>query len=189
MPGMTLHSLHSITFGAQSDGAWSDAENRLLPNESGEHSDGFFIGTNKLMQLVLGVGGDAKRLPPLFDQRNPSVTRMIEELIETAHAESHPVGICGQAPSDHPDFAKFLVEAYVPTRPILGSSGALVLDLSLIPLAEIALVVMERGPSLGPRAVPPSIFAQVMLVSAVTVLVVPLILRPLLVSPVFTSSS
>lgn len=78
---------------------------------------------------------------------------------------------------------------YLPAQPILGSSGALVLGVSLIPRAEIALVVMERGLSLGPWAVPPSIFAQVVLVSAVTVLVVPLILRPILTSHSFAPSA
>jgi pyruvate,water dikinase len=76
-----------------------------------ERFDGFSIGTNDLTQLVLGVGRDAERLTYLFDERNPSVTRMISDLIDRAHDADRPVGICGQAPSDHPDFAEFLVEA------------------------------------------------------------------------------
>ena len=78
--------------------------------------------------------------------------------------------------------------AYVPALPFLGSSGALVLGLSLVPRAEIALVIMQRGLELGRWAVPPSIFAQVVLISAVTVLVTPLVLRPLLTPPSMVSA-
>jgi pyruvate,water dikinase len=73
--------------------------------------DGFSIGTNDLTQLALGIGRDAERLAPLFDERSPTVKRLIRLLIDDAHAAGRPVGICGQAPSDHPDFAAFLVEA------------------------------------------------------------------------------
>ena len=73
-----------------------------------------------------------------------------------------------------------VVGAYVPAWPLLGSSGALVLGLSLVPRAEIALVIMKRGLELGAGAVPPGVFAQVVLVSAGTVLATPLLLRPLL---------
>ncbi|PQJ36458.1 hypothetical protein BSZ35_12025 [Salinibacter sp. 10B] len=70
--------------------------------------------------------------------------------------------------------------AYLPARPLLGSSSALVLGLSLVPRAEIALVVMQRGLELGNWAVPPSLFAQVVMISAITVVAIPLVLRPLL---------
>ena len=73
--------------------------------------DGFSIGTNDLTQLVLGVGRDAEQLSYLFDERDTSVKRMISHLIDEAHAAGCPVGICGQAPSDHPEFAEFLVNA------------------------------------------------------------------------------
>lgn len=61
-------------------------------------------------QLVLGVDRDSARPAHLFDERRPSVKRMIRDLIIAAHAAGRPVGICGQAPSDHPEFAAFLVE-------------------------------------------------------------------------------
>ena len=79
-----------------------------------------------------------------------------------------------------------IVGAYVPARPLLGSSSALVLGLSLVPRAEIALIIMQRGLERGGWAVPPGVFAQVVLISAVTVLAIPLVLRPLLtgMSPV-----
>lgn len=81
------------------------------------------------------------------------------------------------------------IGAYVPALPILGSSGAFVLGLSLVPRAEIALVIMQRGLELGAWAVPPAVFAQVVLISAVTVLVMPLVLRPLLTPPTILSAS
>jgi pyruvate, water dikinase len=84
--------------------------NILQADEFAERFDGFSIGSNDLTQLTLGIGRDDDRLTHLFDERNPSVKRLIHELIETAHAAGKPVGICGQAPSDHPDFAEFLVE-------------------------------------------------------------------------------
>jgi pyruvate,water dikinase len=57
------------------------------------------------------VGRDAERLTHLFDERNAAVKRRISELIDAAHDAGCPVGICGQAPSDYPEFAEFLVEA------------------------------------------------------------------------------
>ncbi|MFP4622643.1 MAG: phosphoenolpyruvate synthase [Gemmatimonadota bacterium] len=76
-----------------------------------ERFDGFSIGTNDLTQLVLGVGRDSERLQYLYDEREESVKRMIRQLIERAHEADRKVGLCGQAPSDHPEFAEFLVEA------------------------------------------------------------------------------
>lgn len=81
-----------------------------------------------------------------------------------------------------------IIGAYLPARPLLGSTGALVLGLSLVPRAEITLVIAQRGLELGPWALPPTIFAQVVLVSAATVLIVPLVLRPLLAGPSTPSS-
>ena len=72
--------------------------------------DGFSIGSNDLTQLVLGVDRDSTDLAYLFDERNDAVKKMIAALIASAHKEGCKVGICGQAPSDYPDFAKFLVE-------------------------------------------------------------------------------
>ncbi|MEN6640983.1 MAG: putative PEP-binding protein, partial [Armatimonadia bacterium] len=72
---------------------------------------GFSIGSNDLTQLVLGVDRDAADLAQLFDERNEAVTQMIRQLIERAHSKHRKVGLCGQAPSDHPEFAEFLVQA------------------------------------------------------------------------------
>ncbi|HJL18502.1 MAG TPA: phosphoenolpyruvate synthase [Sandaracinaceae bacterium LLY-WYZ-13_1] len=84
--------------------------NVILAREFARRFDGFSIGSNDLTQLVLGVDRDSDRLAHLFDERNEAVKRMIRTLVSEAHAEQTKVGLCGQAPSDHPDFAAFLVE-------------------------------------------------------------------------------
>jgi len=78
-----------------------------------ERFDGFSIGSNDLTQLVLGVDRDSEDLAHIFDARNESVKRMIKQLIETAHKYHCKVGICGQAPSDYPEFAEFLVRCNI----------------------------------------------------------------------------
>ena len=85
--------------------------NVLLAREFGTRFDGFSIGSNDLTQLTLGVDRDNALLAKLFDERNPAVLRSIERLIADAHAVGCKVGICGQAPSDHAEFAEFLVRA------------------------------------------------------------------------------
>lgn len=85
--------------------------NVILAPEFGARFDGFSIGSNDLTQLTLGVDRDNALLTALFDERNPAVMRSIEHLIREAHAVGCKVGICGQAPSDHPEFAEFLVRA------------------------------------------------------------------------------
>ena len=81
-----------------------------LADEFAKRFDGFSIGSNDLTQLVLGIDRDSAELAELFDERDLAVKRMIERLIKTAHAVGKKVGICGQAPSDYPEFAEFLVE-------------------------------------------------------------------------------
>lgn len=83
--------------------------NVVLAKEFCELFDGFSIGSNDLTQLVLGVDRDSERLASLFDERNPAVKWMIREFLHTARALQKPVGICGQAPSDYPEFTDFLV--------------------------------------------------------------------------------
>ncbi|MFP4661396.1 MAG: phosphoenolpyruvate synthase [Halanaerobiales bacterium] len=84
--------------------------NILLAEQFAERFDGFSIGSNDLTQLVLGIDRDSDELQDLFDERNPAVKKIIRDLIDTAHQKNRKVGICGQAPSDYPEFAKFLVE-------------------------------------------------------------------------------
>ncbi|GER23449.1 hypothetical protein NCCP1664_19450 [Zafaria cholistanensis] len=83
--------------------------NVVLAEEFARRFDGFSIGSNDLTQLVLGVDRDAADLAALFDERDPAVTAMIAEAIRKAHAAGIKIGICGQGPSNHPDFAAFLV--------------------------------------------------------------------------------
>ncbi|MGE3984767.1 MAG: phosphoenolpyruvate synthase [Dehalococcoidia bacterium] len=85
--------------------------NVILAEEFAQRFDGFSIGSNDLTQLVLGVDRDSHELTHLFDERNDAVKRMIADLIKRAHQVGAKVGICGQAPSDYPDFAAWLVEA------------------------------------------------------------------------------
>jgi pyruvate, water dikinase len=84
--------------------------NVILASEFAEIFDGFSIGSNDLTQLVLGVDRDSDIVAPLFDERNPAVMKMIAEVITTCRARGRKIGICGQAPSDYPEFARFLVE-------------------------------------------------------------------------------
>jgi pyruvate,water dikinase len=71
--------------------------------------DGFSIGSNDLTQLMLGVDRDSEIVAHLFDERNPAVTRVISQVIQIAKRFGRKIGICGQAPSDYPEFAEFLV--------------------------------------------------------------------------------
>jgi len=84
--------------------------NVILAEQFAARFDGFSIGSNDLTQLVLGVDRDSAELRDLFDERDEAVKRMIAEVIRRAHASGRKVGICGEAPSNHPDFAAFLVE-------------------------------------------------------------------------------
>jgi pyruvate,water dikinase len=87
--------------------------NVVLAEEFGQRFDGFSIGTNDLTQLVLGVDRDSEMLSEIFDERNPAIKRTVEQLIESAHRVDTKVGICGQAPSDYPEFAAFLVRTNI----------------------------------------------------------------------------
>lgn len=85
--------------------------NIVLADQFAERFDGFSIGSNDLTQLVLGVDRDSADLAYLFDERHEAVKTTIAQLLRAAHKAKCKVGICGQAPSDHPEFAAFLVEA------------------------------------------------------------------------------
>jgi pyruvate,water dikinase len=84
--------------------------NVILADQYAEIFDGFSIGSNDLTQLTLGIDRDSALVSHLFDERNEGVRRMVKMAIETAKAKGRKIGICGQAPSDYPEFAKFLVE-------------------------------------------------------------------------------
>ena len=85
--------------------------NVILAEEFAARFDGFSIGSNDLTQLTLGVDRDAEDLAALFDESDPAVLWMIESLIARAHKAGAKVGLCGQAPSNDPAFARLLVKA------------------------------------------------------------------------------
>ena len=84
--------------------------NVILAEEFAEVFDGFSIGSNDLTQLILGVDRDSEIVAHIFDERNAAVKAMIAQVIKVCRAKGRKIGICGQAPSDYPDFAQFLVE-------------------------------------------------------------------------------
>ena len=86
--------------------------NAILADEFLAYFDGFSIGSNDMTQLTLGLDRDSgmELLAIDFDERDPAVTFMIERAIDACRKQNKYVGICGQGPSDHPDFAKWLVE-------------------------------------------------------------------------------
>ena len=84
--------------------------NVVLAAEFAKRFDGFSIGSNDLTQLTLGVDRDSGELANLFDEQDPAVKWMISNVIAEARKAGAKIGLCGQAPSDHPEFAAFLVE-------------------------------------------------------------------------------
>jgi len=84
--------------------------NVLMAEEFAEIFDGFSIGSNDLTQLTLGIDRDSEVVSDLFDERNEGVKEMIRMAIKKAHKKKKKIGLCGQAPSDFPEMARFLVE-------------------------------------------------------------------------------
>jgi len=84
--------------------------NVILADEFAQVFDGFSIGSNDLTQLILGLDRDSSLVAHIFDERNEAVKTMVRAVIKSAKANHRKIGICGQAPSDYPEFARFLVE-------------------------------------------------------------------------------
>jgi pyruvate, water dikinase len=84
--------------------------NVILADEFADIFDGFSIGSNDLTQLTLGVDRDSEIVAPIFDERNAAVKKLIAQVIAVCRKRGRKIGICGQAPSDYPEFAQFLVE-------------------------------------------------------------------------------
>jgi pyruvate,water dikinase len=112
--------------------------NVILADQFSELFDGFSIGSNDLTQLTLGVDRDSTQIAALFDERNDAVLRSCSLLIETAHKYGRKVGICGQAPSDYPEFAAFLVEKGI-------DSISLIPDVVLRTTADILIIENEKA--------------------------------------------
>ncbi|MEW6734240.1 MAG: phosphoenolpyruvate synthase [Acidobacteriota bacterium] len=107
---MAKNGLHQ---GKESLGIYCMCElpaNVMLAEEFLRIFDGYSIGSNDLTQLILGIDRDSGTVAHLFDERNEAVRQMIAHAIEAAKRLNKPIGICGQAPSDYPDFAAWLVE-------------------------------------------------------------------------------
>lgn len=113
--------------------------NALLAEQFAKLFDGFSIGSNDLTQLTLGVDRDSALLSDLFDEQNEASKQMITMIIEKAKTCGIPVGLCGQAPSDHPEFARFLVEQGI--NSISFNPDALLAGIKNIQAAESAPVV------------------------------------------------
>ncbi|MEZ4416609.1 MAG: phosphoenolpyruvate synthase [Gemmatimonadota bacterium] len=118
--------------------------NVILAEGFAARFDGFSIGSNDLTQLVLGVDRDNATLAPLFDEHDAAVRWMITQVIERAHACGRPVGICGQAPSDDPGFARFLVDAGI-------DSVSLNPD-SIVPVLRTLTTPVQQAPPPQPAA-------------------------------------
>jgi pyruvate,water dikinase len=117
--------------------------NVLRAREFAAIFDGFSIGSNDLTQLVLGVDRDSALVAPVFDERDPAVLAIIADVIRIAHEGGATVGICGQAPSDYPEFAEFLVAQGIDS--ISLNPDALLRGLATIAAAEQAARRLTRG--------------------------------------------
>jgi pyruvate,water dikinase len=112
--------------------------NVILADQFSQIFDGFSIGSNDLTQLTLGVDRDSSQIAALFDERNEAVKRACSQLIRVAHEYGRKVGICGQAPSDYPEFAKFLVAEGI-------DSISLIPDVVLRTTADVLEIEAKQG--------------------------------------------
>jgi pyruvate,water dikinase len=106
---MKAHGLRQGEDGLEIYAMCEIPSNVILAAEFLDVFDGFSIGSNDLTQLVLGIDRDSGTVAHLFDERNDAVYRMVGAAIDAAHKAGKPIGICGQAPSDYPEFAAWLV--------------------------------------------------------------------------------
>ncbi|HLG40979.1 MAG TPA: phosphoenolpyruvate synthase [Chitinophagaceae bacterium] len=113
--------------------------NALLAEEFAKHFDGFSIGSNDLTQLTLGADRDSTLLSEIFSPFDPAVMQLIRMSIEKAKAAGIKIGLCGQAPSDYPEYAKFLVECGIDS--ISFNPDALLKGIENIQKAENKLIV------------------------------------------------
>ena len=112
--------------------------NVVLAEEFADVFDGFSIGSNDLTQLMLGLDRDSELVSHLYNERNPAVKQMIASVIEKVKKKGRKIGICGQAPSDFPDFAEFLVECGIDSISLNPDS-----------VIRTRLIVAEKEKSLG----------------------------------------
>jgi pyruvate,water dikinase len=108
--------------------------NVILADEFATVFDGFSIGSNDLTQLTLGLDRDSELVSDIFDENNDAVKKLISQVIKTANENQTVIGLCGQAPSDFPEFAHFLVSEGIDS--ISFNPDALLLGLDNIRQAE-----------------------------------------------------
>ncbi|EKD78214.1 MAG: hypothetical protein ACD_41C00389G0006 [uncultured bacterium] len=97
--------------------------NVILAEEFIQIFDGFSIGSNDLTQLTLGLDRDSGLVAHIYDERNPAVKKLLAQAIKTVHAAGKKIGICGQAPSDFPEIAEFLVDQGIDTMSVTPDTG------------------------------------------------------------------
>ena len=119
--------------------------NVILAEEFAQYFDGFSIGSNDLTQLTLGVDRDSELLSDIFDINDLGVKKMIAMVIASAHKTHTKIGLCGQAPSDYPEFAQFLVENGI--NSISFNPDALITGIKNINTAEEHKVVFGMAES------------------------------------------
>ncbi len=112
--------------------------NVVLADQFSEVFDGFSIGSNDLTQLTLGLDRDSELVAHIYDERNEAVKRLIRQVINTAKEKKRKIGICGQAPSDFPDFAAFLVECGIDSMSLTPDTAV-----------KTRLLVAEKEKELG----------------------------------------
>jgi pyruvate,water dikinase len=136
---------HGLTRGVNGLEVYTMCEvpsNVILAAEFAEIFDGFSIGSNDLTQLILGVDRDSEIVAPIFNERNPAVKKMIAQAIAACRARGRKIGICGQAPSDYPEFAQFLVDQGIDSislnpDTVLKTTGAILAREALIERKDI----------------------------------------------------
>ncbi len=111
--------------------------NILLAKQFAELFDGFSIGSNDLTQLTLGLDRDSEIVSDIFDENNDAVKYQIRHLIDRAHEQGVKVGLCGQAPSDYPEFAAFLVQHGIDS--ISFNPDAIIKGIENIAAAEVMI--------------------------------------------------
>ncbi len=112
--------------------------NVILADQFAEVFDGFSIGSNDLTQLTLGLDRDSELVSHIYDEHNEAVKRLVRQVIQTAKKARRKIGICGQAPSDFPDFAAFLVECGIDSMSLTPDT-----------VVKTRLVVAEKERELG----------------------------------------
>lgn len=126
--------------------------NGILASDFADLFDGFSIGSNDLTQLVLGVDRDSALLSHILDERDPGVRALIARIIDLAHRKGRPVGFCGQAPSDDPEYARFLASLDIDSISVTPDALArVVMHLANVPAPKPA--IRERVRDRAMRAI------------------------------------